>query len=100
MPGGPPEPLMTPASRAWLQMHFCVMLWGFTAIIGRTITLSAIPLVWMRMIVVTAALLLFPQYWKGLGRMPARLIAIYFGIGLVITAHWVTFYGAIQIAKA
>ena len=81
-------------------MHFCVMLWGFTAIIGRTITLPAIPLVWLRMIVVTAALLLFPQFWKGLGRLSPRMIAIYFGIGLVITAHWVTFYGAIKIANA
>ena len=81
-------------------MHFCVVLWGFTAIIGRTITLSALPLVWLRMIVVTAALLLFPQFWKGVVRMPARLKAIYFGIGLIITAHWITFYSAIKIANA
>jgi drug/metabolite transporter (DMT)-like permease len=81
-------------------MHFCVMLWGFTAILGRTITLQALPLVWLRMIVVTAALFLFPQYWKGLVRMPLRLIAIYFGIGIVITAHWITFYGAIKMANA
>ena len=81
-------------------MHFCVLLWGFTAILGRTITLEAIPLVWLRMIVVTAALALFPQYWKGLFRLPLRLIAIYFGIGIVITAHWITFYGAIKMANA
>jgi drug/metabolite transporter (DMT)-like permease len=88
------------ANRAWLQMHFCVVLWGFTAILGRTITLEALPLVWLRMIVVTAALLLFPRYWRGLARMPLRLVAVYFGIGLVITAHWVTFYGAIKMANA
>ena len=60
---------MTPTTRAWLQMHFCVMLWGFTAILGRTITLPALPLVWLRMVVVTVALLLFPGFWKGLSRI-------------------------------
>ena len=91
---------MTHSTRAWLQMHFCVILWGFTAILGKSITLPALPLVWMRMIVVTAALLLFPGFWSGLFRMPARLIATYAGIGVVVTAHWVTFYGAIKLANA
>jgi drug/metabolite transporter (DMT)-like permease len=91
---------MLPSTRAWLQMHFCVVLWGFTAILGRSITLEAIPLVWLRMIVVTVSLLFFPQFWKGLVQMPLRLKAIYFGIGVIITAHWITFYGAIKIANA
>jgi drug/metabolite transporter (DMT)-like permease len=81
-------------------MHFCVLLWGFTAILGRAITLQAIPLVWVRMILVSAALLLFPQFWSGLVGLRLRLIAIYFGIGIVITAHWITFYGAIKAANA
>ena len=32
---------MTAHSRAWLQIHVCVVLWGFTAILGRLITLRA-----------------------------------------------------------
>lgn len=81
-------------------MHFCVILWGFTAILGRTITLPALPLVWLRMLVVTAALLFFPAFWRGLVRMPPRLIATYAGIGILVTAHWVTFYSAIKLANA
>ena len=91
---------MTPSTRAWLQMHFCVLLWGFTAILGRAITMQALPLVWLRMIVVTAALLLFPGFWKGLVGMSPRLIAAYVGIGVLVTAHWITFYSAIKLANA
>lgn len=91
---------MTHSTRAWLQMHFCVILWGFTAILGKTITLPALPLVWLRMIVVTAALMLVPGFWRGLAGMPLRLVATYAGIGAVVTAHWVTFYGAIKLANA
>ena len=91
---------MTSSTRAWLQMHFCVLLWGFTAILGKTITLPALPLVWLRMVVVTLALLLLPAFWKGLGRMSPRLMLIYAGIGALVTAHWITFYSAIKIANA
>src|SRR5688572_19829082 len=91
---------MTASTRAWLQMHFCVLLWGFTAILGRAISLDALPLVWLRMVVVTVVLLLFPGFWKGLSRMSSRLILIYLGIGALVTAHWLTFYTAIKIANA
>jgi len=91
---------VTPSTRAWLQIHFCVILWGFTAIIGKAITLPALPLVWFRMVVVTAILLLIPAFWRGLVRMPLRLAATYAGIGVLVTAHWVTFYGSIKLANA
>lgn len=87
-------------TRAWLQMHFCVLLWGFTAILGRAITLEALPLVWIRMVVVTAALMMFPRFWKGLAQLSPRLIVIYLGIGTLVTAHWITFYSAIKLANA
>jgi len=91
---------VTHTTRAWLQIHFCVILWGFTAILGKTITLPALPLVWLRMIVVTAVLMFVPAFWRGLAGMPPRLIATYAGIGILVTAHWVTFYGAIKLANA
>ncbi|PIV89369.1 MAG: EamA family transporter, partial [Hydrogenophilales bacterium CG17_big_fil_post_rev_8_21_14_2_50_63_12] len=36
---------MTPTTKAYWQMHFCVLLWGFTAILGKVITLPAMALV-------------------------------------------------------
>jgi len=91
---------MTAHSRAWLQIHACVVLWGFTAILGRLITLRALPLVWWRMLLVTVALAAWPPFWAGLRRMPARLVAIYLGIGALVTLHWVTFYGSIKLSNA
>jgi drug/metabolite transporter (DMT)-like permease len=91
---------MSPHSRAWLQIHFCVVLWGFTAILGRLITLPALPLVWWRMLLVTVALLVWPPFWTGVRALPPRLAAIYFGIGALVTLHWVTFYGSIKLSNA
>jgi len=91
---------MSAHSRAWLQIHFCVVLWGFTAILGKLITLSALPLVWWRMLLVTVALLVWPPFWNGLRQMPGRLVAIHLGIGALVTLHWVTFYGSIKMSNA
>ncbi|WP_454831773.1 DMT family transporter [Pseudoxanthomonas wuyuanensis] len=91
---------MTPSAKAQLQIHFCVLLWGFTAILGKMITLPALPLVWWRMLLVVAALALLPSVWRGLRAMPARLTLAYCGIGALVALHWLTFYGAIKLANA
>ncbi|HET8899898.1 MAG TPA: DMT family transporter [Rhodanobacteraceae bacterium] len=92
-------PLST-AAKSHLQIHFCVLLWGFTAIFGKLITLAALPLVWWRMLLVTVALLLLPTVWRGLRGLSARHVAAYAGIGVLISLHWLTFYAAIKLANA
>jgi drug/metabolite transporter (DMT)-like permease len=90
-----------PARRkAHWQIHCCVLLWGFTAILGKLISLPALALVWWRMALVTGALLLLPPVWRGLRALPARLALAYAGIGVLVALHWLTFYGAIKLANA
>lgn len=91
---------MLPVTKARLQIHFCVVLWGITAIIGKLILLPALQLVWWRMLLVVLALLFVPTVWRSLRTMPWRLIAAYAGIGVLVSLHWLTFYGAIKLANA
>ncbi len=91
---------MNPRDKAFLQIHFCVLLWGFTAILGKLITLPALPLVWWRMLIVVAALALVPRVWRGLRAMPRKLLLSYAGIGVLVALHWLTFYGSIKLSNA
>lgn len=91
---------MSARTRAWLQIHFCVVLWGFTAILGKLITLPALPLVWWRMTLVAAALLAVRRFWTGLREMTRRLVGIYAVIGLFVALHWLTFYGSVKLSNA
>jgi drug/metabolite transporter (DMT)-like permease len=91
---------MNDTRKAFLQIHFCVALWGFTAILGKMISLPALPLVWWRLLIVVAALALVPRVWRGLRTMPLRLILSYAGIGALVALHWLTFYGAIKLSNA
>lgn len=91
---------LSDTTRAQLQIHTCVVLWGFTAILGKLITLSAFALVWWRMLIVAAVLLVMPRIWRGLRALPPRLGLAYAGIGVLVALHWLTFYGAIKLANA
>lgn len=87
-------------SKALLQIHCCVVLWGLTAILGKMISLPAAALVWWRMLLVSVTALLLPRVWRNLRALPRRLFAVYAGIGVVVALHWLSFYGAIKLANA
>lgn len=93
------KPLSDHARAQW-QIHFCVLLWGFTAILGKLISLPALPLVWWRMLIVVVVLALLPRVWRGLRAMPPHLVLAYAGIGVLVALHWLTFYGSIKLANA
>ena len=86
--------------RALFQIHICVVLWGFTAILGKLITLPTVALVWWRMLLVTVALACFPRVWRAVKNIPPRLILVYAGIGCVVMVHWLGFYGSVKLANA
>lgn len=82
------------------QIHACVFLWGFTAILGKLITLPALALVFWRMLLVSASLLLLPRVWRGMRALPPALLKAYAGIGALVALHWLSFYGSIKLANA
>lgn len=90
-----------PSTRtAWLQIHLCVVLWGFTAILGKLISMQALPLVIWRMGLVAICLLLLPSIWRKLRELPLKLLLAFSVIGALVALHWLTFYGAIKLSNA
>ena len=86
--------------QAYLQLHACVVLWGFTAILGRLISLPAVQLVHWRMALVAVVLLALRRTWVGVAVMPLRSVFIFTVIGLIVASHWVAFYTSIKISNA
>ena len=87
-------------NKALVQIHFCVLLWGFTAILGKLISLHALQLVWWRMLLVSIVLVLIPSVWRAFFRIPSRIRWIYAGIGIFVALHWLTFYASIKLSNA
>ena len=91
---------MNPKRIAYFQLHFAVILYGLTAILGDLISISALNLVWWRVFITSFSLLFFIQFGKQIIAMPRKLILIYAGIGVLVAIHWITFYGAIKLSNA
>lgn len=87
-------------TRAYLALHFCVFLWGFTAILGRLIDLEAYQLVWWRMSLAALSLLVLSRVRKRLRALPRRQLLSAMAVGTLITLHWLTFYTTVKLASA
>lgn len=85
--------------KALIQLHIAVFLAGFTAILGKLITLNEGLLVWFRLLitVVTLGAILF--FRKQLLRIPFKDVLKIFGVGVIVAIHWVTFYGSVKYAN-
>ncbi len=86
--------------KSLLQLHVAVILWGFTGVLGRSISLSAPVLVWYRMLL--AALFLgiiitFRKQWQPFSK---RDLLKVIGIGVLFSIHWVSFFGSVKNANA
>lgn len=87
-------------TRAYVELHLAVFLWGFTAILGDLIQLSALTLVWWRVLITSLSLVAFIQLGRLYRDIGRRQLLILVGIGCLTGLHWLAFYGSIKLANA
>ena len=83
----------------YLHLHVIVFIWGFTAILGRKISIDAIPLVWYRMLL--ASLLIGIYLWirNKNWKLDPKSLGKFFLSGVIIALHWITFFKAIKVSN-
>jgi drug/metabolite transporter (DMT)-like permease len=87
-------------TRAYLELHLAVFLWGFTAIFGDLIQLSALALVWWRVLITSLSVLFLLRNGGNSKQLSRRKIGQFALVGMLTALHWVTFYGAIKLSNA
>jgi drug/metabolite transporter (DMT)-like permease len=85
--------------RNYFHLHFIVFIWGFTAILGKLITLDAMRLVWFRMFFATLFLALFLVIKKQKITISKKTFVGFFISGIIIALHWLTFFLAIKVSN-
>jgi len=85
---------------AYIQLHIAVLLFGFTAILGNLIDMSAVMIVWWRVLITSISLFFLIKFRRDVLSLPRVLILKYLGIGVLIALHWICFYGAIKLANS
>ncbi|GAL90150.1 hypothetical protein JCM19538_617 [Jejuia pallidilutea] len=82
-----------------MHLHLLVFIAGFTAILGKEISISAIPLVWFRMFMAAALMLLFIKVRGIKLSIDLRSLIRLSIAGIIIALHWITFFAAIDAAN-
>lgn len=90
---------MTDKLKNYLHLHLIVFIWGFTAILGKLISIDALPLVWYRMGIAVSIIALFIGLNKFSLRIAPKKILIMAIVGVVIALHWLTFFKAIKVSN-
>lgn len=85
--------------KSYLHLHLIVFIWGFTAILGKLLSIDAVALVWYRMGLASLLILWYVLYKKMSLHISRRQIIKYVFGGVVIALHWVTFFYAIKISN-
>ncbi len=85
--------------KSYLHLHLIVFIWGFTAVLGRSITLDALPLVWYRMLFAIGFIFIYVK-WRGVNMQIDRQTLLKFLVaGLLIALHWFAFFRAIKVSN-
>jgi len=85
--------------KSTLHFHFIVFIFGFTAILGKLISIDALSLVWYRMSMASIVLGIVLWIKKASFRMTNKQLAVMGLCGLLIALHWICFFHAIKISN-
>jgi drug/metabolite transporter (DMT)-like permease len=85
--------------KSYLNLHMIVFIWGFTAVLGALITITADAIVWYRMLLAAVFLSAFIVFKKKSFRIPVKSFVKLIFVGLLIALHWVFFFHAIHVSN-
>jgi len=84
----------------WLKLHLVVVAWGFTAILGKLISLSAVELtVWRTALAAAGLAGIVACRRVRPGWNPGAVMA-FLGTGALIGAHWILFFLSARLGSA
>lgn len=82
-----------------LKLHVIVFILGFTAVLGKLISMPAMPLVWYRTLIAAVTLAGILLLTRQSVKLNWRVVLKLAGIGIIVAAHWITFFHAIKVSN-
>lgn len=89
-----------PEIKSYLHLHFLVLIWGFTAILGLLITIPPVEVVFYRVLIAAFGLGILMYINKlpfGIGRTEILKLLL---TGSLIAGHWILFFSSARVSNA
>jgi len=88
----------TGVNKNLVLLHITVFVWGFTGILGELISISAVPLVWYRVIIGSVSLFAYFKFAKISLKISRQMLVKLITTGSLLGGHWILFFAAIKIS--
>jgi drug/metabolite transporter (DMT)-like permease len=83
----------------YAMLHILVIIYGFTPVLGKLISIDALPLVWWRLIISTVVLTGYFRYRRFRIELASKTIILIVLTGLIVGLHWACFYQSIKVSN-
>ena len=87
-------------TKHYLLLHFIVLIWGFTAVLGLLISIPSVEVVFYRTLIASLALGALLLVWRQPMVLNGKTTLRILGTGILIAAHWILFFAAARVANA
>lgn len=86
--------------RDYLLLHLVILTWGFTAILGKLISLPPVEVVVWRTLLAGIGFALLARFLKKSLHIPAVEMRKMLAVGAILGLHWVLFFASARLATA
>jgi drug/metabolite transporter (DMT)-like permease len=81
-----------------LILHFTVFIWGFTSILGALISISAVQLVFFRVLIAIISLFFYFKFRRTAFTVTRQTFLKLFFTGALVGFHWILFFASIKLS--
>lgn len=83
----------------YFKLHFIVFLWGFSAILGKLVTIPAVEMVFFRSILAAAGMAIVITASRGTFKVSGNQFVRLLLIGSIVALHWMAFFGSARVSN-
>ncbi len=83
----------------YLKLHFIVFLWGFTAVLGKLVTIPSVEMVFYRTLLAAIGMGVLIIIAKGTFKIETRDLIYLLATGFIVAIHWLTFFASGRVSN-
>ena len=83
----------------YLKLHFIVFLWGFSAILGKLVSIPSVEMILYRGLMAAAGMAIVIKATRGTFIVTRQELVKLLLIGFVVAFHWITFFAAARVSN-
>ena len=90
---------MIATTKDYIQLHFLVFLWGFTAVLGKLVSIPSVEMVFYRTLLAALGMAVLILVARGTFVVSKSDFIKIMITGLIVAIHWLTFFGSGRVSN-